>query len=376
MKTLVVGGGIGGLTAAIALARTGHQVTLAEKMEQFSPVGAGIIMAPNAAKILAELGVDLSRHGHALPSLDLVGAGGQLLQRLETQRLAGQYGPMLALSRPDLHAALLEQLPERVQLILGSSANGIRQDSRGVSVWFGDEPDPHTFDVVVGADGLHSTVRRLTLGQQPLLYSGATSWRGLTCNPGFLRAVEAWGPGTRIGVVPLRDGQLYYYLVRSAPRRAPELDWPDGFRAAFAAHHSDLTRLFDMLTDRPPLHHDLEELAAPVWGSDRVFLLGDAAHAMTPNQGQGAAMAIEDAYGLMKALQPGIAGALQRYTTLRHERVRAIQLTSRRIGKFSHWTNPLARTVRNTLMRALPPSLVEAQYHKLVQPALDLMATA
>lgn len=376
MNTLIVGGGIGGLTAAIALARIGHRVTVAEKMPAFEPVGAGIIMAPNATRVLAELNIDLSRHGYALPSFDVVRADGSLLQRMETQRLAGRYGPMWALSRPALHRALLDAMPAGVRLFRGRAVSGILDTGNAVEVRFDDEQPSHSFDIVIGADGLHSTVRDLLLGPQRLRYSGVTCWRGLIRNPGYTRAIEAWGGDTRIGVVPLPAQQLYYYLVKSAPRRAPALDWPTGFHRAFDRHKGGLNQLFDVLTDPPPLHHDLEELDHPVWGRNRVFLLGDAAHAMTPNQGQGAAMAIEDAYALMLALTPGVPAAVERYTELRHRRVRKIQLTSRRIGALSHWTNPLARSARDSLMRSLPTSMAESQYRQLVQPALDLLHAA
>lgn len=373
MRTLVVGGGIGGLAAAIALAGSGHDVTVVEKMSGFTPVGAGIVMAPNAVRTLAALGIDLTEHGRELPSLDVVRADGTLTQRIDTQRLSGRYGPAVALSRPELHAALLAHLPPTVHLLGGSAVVAVRQVIDGVEVRLAGEESPRRFEVVVGADGIHSTVRELAVGAQTLRYSGVTCWRGLTVDPGFGRAVESWGAGTRIGVVPLRHGRLYYYLVASAPRRTPQPTWPEGFRRLFGSHGGNLAALFDVLTEAPPLHHDIEELDTPVWGRGRVLLLGDAAHAMTPNQGQGAAMAIEDAYALMLALRPGIEGADRRYAATRHRRVRKMQLTSRWIGTISHWSSPVARSVRDNALRILPEKAADAQYHRLVRPALDLL---
>src|SRR6185312_5456922 len=178
-------------------------------------------------------------------------------------------------------------------------------------------------------------------------YSGMTCYRGITTNPGFDRCIEAWGGDARIGVVPLAENQLYYFFVKSAPPRAPAAAFPEGFRQQFGHFRGEIARVLHVLDSAPPLHHDLDELDAPVWGVPRVLLLGDAAHALTPNQGQGAAMAIEDGLALVSALSFGIEGALQRYVAARQHRVRTIQLDSRRLGEVAHLTSPVLAWFRN-----------------------------
>lgn len=374
MKILIAGAGIGGLAAAIALARAGHAVTLAERASEWAPVGAGIVLAPNAARALQALGVEVSAHGRALPAAELVTARGARLQRLVPAEADPSYGPIWALARPALHEALRAALPASVEVLTGCAVSE-RSPARDV-VEVALAGATRRFDLLIGADGLRSRIREQVHGAMPLRYSGVTCWRGLTGNPGFTEAIEAWGGAARIGLVPLPGDRLYYFLVLSAPPRAPTLRWPDGFTDAFGHLRGGVERLFETLTEAPPLHHDLEELEAPVWGQGRTWLLGDAAHAMTPNLGQGAAMAIEDALALTAALDLGFDGALARYQRSRHARVRRIQLASRRLGALAHWQSSLGCAVRDSLLRALPAALGRAQYRGVVEPGLALVRQA
>jgi 2-heptyl-3-hydroxy-4(1H)-quinolone synthase len=368
MNILIVGAGIGGLTAAIALGKAGHAVTLIEREARFAPVGAGIVLAPNASRALESLGVDLASRAQPVLSLDVLRTDGVVLNRVDTSRLAEQYGPTWAIARPRLHEALAAALPRDVSLRMGTAVTALQPREDRVDV------DGESFDLVIGADGLRSAVRTQVVGPARYRYSGVTCYRGLVQNPGIERALELWAGTERIGAVPLRDNQLYYFFVKTAPARAPALSFPAGYAQLFGAARGEITKLRDVLDVAPPLHHDLEELDKPVWGVPRVLLLGDAAHGMTPNQGQGAAMAIEDALRLRDVLAEGAEHALLRYVALRHARVRSVQLDSRRLGAVAQLSNPFAMWLRNAAMKLLPRAASDAQYRKIVQPGLDLLA--
>ncbi len=376
MRILVAGAGIGGLAAANALHRVGHLVEIAEAEPALSPIGAGIILAPNATRVLSRLGVDVSPAGKALTSLDVIDPDGRLLTRLDAAGNAPRYGSTWALTRPDLHRALHGALPPELPVLLGTPVTGVVSSPDAVEVEIGGRT--RQFDMVVGADGLGSAVRAAVAGDATIRYSGTTCWRGICPNPGFDRAIESWGGSSRVGVVPLPESRLYYYLVADAPARAPEPAWRDAFVSLFAGHSPGIARFVSSLGAPPPLHHDLNELDRPVWGAGRVFLLGDAAHAMTPNQGQGAAMAIEDAYALAASVgveDQDIESALRRYVGMRRRRVRTVQLMSRRIGRVAHWTSPFATAVRNAALRAVPARGADAQLRSLVGPGIALAET-
>lgn len=372
-RVLLVGAGIGGLATAIGLARAGHAVTLVERAPAFSAVGAGIILASNATAILGALGVELAGVGHPLDALDILDARGRTLQGMRVADVRADLGPVLSFHRAELHAALAGALPPSVDVRLGTTLTALDVGADGVEVALTDGTRAR-FDLVIGADGLHSEVRKRTVGELPLRYSGETCWR--TVVPGVTVAVgtESWGVGARMGIIPLRGDRVYVFLTSLAPPDAPSPPWAE-LRERFSALGPTCADVIGRIDPAALLHHDLRELEAPVWGGGRVWLLGDAAHAMTPNQGQGAAMAIEDAAAIARLLSAPTfdpAEAHAAYVGARHARVRKVQLDSRRFGQLAGWTNPVARAMRDTALRMVPNRSAVGHFRSLVAPGVEL----
>ncbi len=206
MKIAIVGAGIGGLTAALALHRAEHHVSIMESATSLEPLGAGIVLAPNAVRILHGLGVSVESHGHPLRKASMRTASGVEIYAMDLHRSLSGLGQVRAFHRAELHAALLKALPRNVTL---------RLDCPFVNVATGGE------DVLIGADGVNSAVRQCMLGTQTVRYSGYTCWRAILPDPGIGEAFEAWGGAARVGAVPLTHERVYVFLVLTAPAEMP-----------------------------------------------------------------------------------------------------------------------------------------------------------
>ena len=350
------------------------RVRVLERAAAIHPAGAGLALQPNAMTVLARLGLD-----------DAVAAAGAALSRAVLLDPSGRHlGPetrfdrifentaarVVALHRARLHDVLLTAAGHDV-VRTGIRVTGYEQGADHVTV-IGDDGTRLDTELLIGADGLHSAVRGQLTGDSEPRFAGYTSWRGVTPAGSVTppdRVTETWGRGERFGVVDIGFGEIYWFAVANAPPGGTDGDvraeltarfggWHDPVPAVLRATPADRIIRTDIF-DRDPIAR---------WHDRRVVLLGDAAHPMTPNLGQGAAQAIEDAGALADCLAASrtVEEALGSYEAVRVPRARAFVLASRRFGDVAQWRHPLAVAARDLAMRLTPERAVIAQARRML----------
>jgi len=363
-RILIVGGGIGGLTAALALRQRGFQPAVFEAAPELRPVGKGIWVPTNAMQVLDRLGLNatVAQAGWSLERIQLRSATDGLLQEVDLKPVVQRFGH----STVTIHRATLVQLladalpPDTVHL--GKRCAGVAADATGVTVRFEDGSHERG-DLLIGADGIHSVVRDKLFPPVTLRYSGQTCYRGIAdmeLPAGLERTCwEVWGGALRVGFSPIGPRECYWFAPMIAPTGSPEpaaalSTWLADQYAAFPAPVPEMLRLTPAAEI---VRTDLYDFTPRVpWSSGRVVLLGDAAHAMTPNLGQGGAQAIEDAFVLAEQLarQPDWSRAFQEYERARWPKVRYIVKTAWRFGRIAHLRNPILQKLRNWFLKGTP----------------------
>ncbi|MER6571310.1 FAD-dependent monooxygenase [Streptomyces sp. NPDC001093] len=363
---VVVGGGIGGLAAAIGLRRIGWDVRVVERAGTLADAGAGISLHANGLRALDALGVGAAVRAAARPQYTggTRAPGGRWLARMDGAALERALGtPIVGIRRAVLHRLLREALPAE-SLLTGVTVPALdRSAPDRVGVPAGDEV--LDADLVVAADGVGSRLRGLLFPDHPgPVYAGSTVLRAVTDGPLDLRTdfELTWGEGAEFGHIRFCDGRAEWHAVLTAPPGVRHADPLGAVRRRFGGWHDPVPALLDATRPEAVLHHDIHELATPLrsFVAGRVVLLGDAAHAMTPNLGQGACQALEDAATLAAALatQPSVAAALARYDAERRPRSQAVARAARQAGRMGQrLSHPLAVALRNTALRVTPSRL-------------------
>jgi salicylate hydroxylase len=339
MRAIIVGGGIGGLTAAIALRQTGWSVQVIERADQFGEVGAGVQLGPNATRVLKRLGLGekLDEVAVAPEAVRFLRwADDAVLTEWRMAELLGRFGaPYYTVYRPDLIEILAAAQPSE-DMMLGTEVTDVGATPSGVAVSTADGTRLEA-DLVLGCDGIHSTVRSRAVGDVPARFSGMCAYRAVVPSDGVEQVVRNWlGPHRHLVAYPVGRRGRYLNLVcvdtasdwRTESWTAP--GDPDELRNAFKGWSPELTSLLDRVAG--PIYrwglYDREPL--PTWLAPPIALLGDACHPMLPFMAQGAAQAIEDAGVLAQCLATGadLGDALRHYEQLRLPRASRIQRLS------------------------------------------------
>ncbi|MGW5112961.1 FAD-dependent monooxygenase [Nocardia sp. NPDC004123] len=355
-RILIVGGGVAGLTFAAALKRHGASADVVDLAPEWRPVGSGIAIGFNGVLALNSIGLGgaVQERGVPLNSVTLLDSDGNRMNGFGFSSVADVYGASTTgIHRGALHdvlAGALENSPR-----LGITVTALRELSESVVAEFSDGTSAE-YDLVVGADGRNSKVRNLVFGEVDRQYVGYCAIRVVIPRPqGFEGMCELWGSGRRMGILPIGEDLLYSYSTFLSARgavRDPSENM-NLLRELFRDFKGPARYIVDSDPDEDSIHcGDIEQVVLPRWISRRVVLIGDAAHAMSPDLGQGGSMAIEDAITLARILvnSTEIEAALNRFQASRYKRVRDIQRKSRQYGWVVHRRTPPALAVRRRVV--------------------------
>ena len=386
VRIAIIGGGIGGLTTAIALRHFGFEPEVYEQAPALLDVGAAIALWPNAMRVLDRVALtnDILEHAGVMREIQWLDQNGRPLNKVTIAESSDKSTPAVALHRADLQNILLGKLPAP-SIHLGHSLLDYEQHSDRV---VGNFANGHASEseFLIGADGVHSKVRLQLLGDSSPVYRGYSVWRGIsTTIPSSIppaTAIEIHGRGKRFGIGPVGQGRIGWWAAANAANTSPKAEERSGDRKTWklgenvASQRSfdtqrELLRLFEgwyrpvvqliesttsmsiLKTgafDRPP---------SKKWGDGRVTLLGDSVHPTTPNLGQGGCMAIEDALVLASCFSRdgGNETALRNYELLRFKRTSAIARYSRMYGAVGQWENVWARGLKRGVFSLVPESI-------------------
>lgn len=376
---VILGGGIAGLTTAIALKKIGIDAMVMEAAIEIKPVGAGLALAANAMMALRKIGVadQVIREGRELKAFSIYDQQGKLISRTDTDPANSRYGiSNFTIHRADLHRVLLAQLDPR-NVLTGKRSVDFTEDSEGFVVRF-EDGDQIRAEYLIVAEGIHSPIRRKLIPTQKIRYSGYTCWRGIMDNSdlNIAETSETWGKKGRFGVTPLAKNQVYWYAcINAAGLNSPLKNFTNAdLEENFKDFHFPIPQVLAGTKPDQIIWNDIIDLEPlPRFAFGNLVLIGDAAHATTPNMGQGACMAIEDAAILASCLEnnPKPIQAFKLFEKKRLSRTHRIVQDSWRLGIIAQLENPLLMTLRNTFFRMIPRKVTQKQIETLYQVDLS-----
>ncbi len=360
----IIGAGIGGLTLALYLKKNGYQPLVYESAASLEPVGAGIMMAYNAMQVFEDLGIanQIEAAGNRIEGVVLADKLGKTITSSELSKSnidKGIYN--VAIHRADLQKILSETLGFDC-IKLNKRLQSVKQTADNISLYFEDGTSADC-NILFGADGLNSKLRSYVVKASVIRDAGQLCWRGI-CDNNFSDiknniGIEYWAYGDRFGYTVINQKQIYWYAVCNA-NRSDSTSIPESLKAfnptvqKIIAATAQENIHFSTIADLKPIER---------WHINNICLIGDAAHATTPNMGQGACQAIEDAYTIGKLLENGhkLPELFGLYQSIRSQKVNSIVRQSLLLGRISHIENKFFARLRNFAMRNAPASAAQRQ---------------
>ena len=367
-RILIVGGGIAGLATARALDRRGFRPQIVERVAEWREAGTGMYIPANGLRALKALGLDeaVVSRGRVITHQRFLNRRGSLLMDIDLEDFWGACGPCLAIHRRDFHGQLAAGISE-VPIRFGTTVESIQQMDGSASAIFSDGSSGD-FDVIVGADGIRSTMRRLALdGEQPR-HVGQVSWRFLV--DGFPE-IDAWtvmlGKGRTFLTIPLGQGRVYCYCdIGSTLTHDPTGGDAGRLRELFSDFADPVPRILDCIDGGQHTHFSpIEEIVQQPSVKGRVVLIGDAAHGMSPNMAQGASLAVEDAIVLAETMSERSSPdeGLSSFVLRRTQRISGVREATHRRDK----TRALPPTFRDLVLRVAGKRIFSAHYRPLLE---------
>ncbi len=373
MKFIISGGGICGLTTAIALHQKGFDVTVYEATKEIKAVGAGLNLSSNAVRALAAIGLEKAVLAKSKAQIggQFLTPKGKVLNYTDLRPLVEQFGVpgLISIHRADLHQILLAAIKDKIPFYTNKRGERIAQNESGIRLHFSDGTSVEG-DYLLACDGIHSVIRKQLLPKIAPYYAGYTIWRGLlTHEPGEVNLTlpfKTWGKNGQFGAVPMSNNRIYWYASFKGKSKDPSLRdiRISDLAKRFKEYHTPIPQLLALTKEADLLLNDAEELPdLSNFAFERVLLMGDAAHAMTPNLGQGACQSIEDAVILAKLLatESTPEKAFIAFEQQRIPRTQKAALDSRNVGKAAHLDNSILITLRNFYLRRTSKSAFNKQ---------------
>jgi 2-polyprenyl-6-methoxyphenol hydroxylase-like FAD-dependent oxidoreductase len=373
-KILIAGGGPGGLTLALALRQAGLQPVVYERSPASWETGSGLTLWPNAMRALDRIGIGAAVRALSVPldGIAMARADGATLFSVERSTMEARFGGAgWALLRAELMDLLIEKLGMEY-IEKGRTCTGFEQNESAVTALFDDGSKAHG-SVLIGADGLHSTIRSHLIGPKALHYCGYGVWRGVAhFNLPADAGVTVLGRGQQFGMFPVSKNRVYWFAsskgLKGESERLPICK--NTLFARFQSWYAPIPELIESTDEIAILYNDSYDMdALPTWTLGRVALLGDAAHPAAPTLGQGACQAIEDAVVLADSLNKSanVTSSLRAYQARRSARAQAMTKLARQIGDAGAWSNPLACWLRNAAIRSMPKYLRMSQLERMFE---------